>query len=157
MFYFQYTAQQEGSTWLDTALVLSSAFFTFLGTIKIFYILIFYDNETLAEVGIFSSDKSHDTSINYACIYFAHFSYTHVALNFFSCAASLFLQTEYLVWGGEVTCTHIYTHAQDPDLDEWKGYVQDPDAGYVLVWTVTPHLYSKLRKQLHYLMSWSSP
>jgi hypothetical protein len=44
MFYFQYTAEQEGSTWLDTALVFTSTLFTFLGTLKIFYILIFSDD-----------------------------------------------------------------------------------------------------------------
>ena len=49
MIYFQYTAEQEGSTWLDTALVLTSAFFTFLGTLKILYVVIFFDE---TEVGI---------------------------------------------------------------------------------------------------------
>ena len=52
MFYFQYTAEQEGSTWVDTALVFTSALFTFLGTLKILYVIVFYDNENNNEVSI---------------------------------------------------------------------------------------------------------
>jgi hypothetical protein len=43
MFYFQYSASQEGSTWIDSALVLSSTLFSLLGSLKFAYILIFYE------------------------------------------------------------------------------------------------------------------
>ena len=43
MFYFQYSAAQEGSTWIDSALVLSSTLFSLLGSLKFAYILIYYD------------------------------------------------------------------------------------------------------------------
>jgi hypothetical protein len=45
MIYFQYTAEQEGSTWVDTALVLTSALFTFLSSLKILYVFIFYGSK----------------------------------------------------------------------------------------------------------------
>ncbi len=41
MFYFQFSASKEGSTWIDTALVLSSTLFSLLGSVKFIYVLIF--------------------------------------------------------------------------------------------------------------------
>ena len=59
MIYFQYTAEQEGSTWLDTALVLTSAFFSLLAMLKILYVVIFLEEP---EVEISCSQGLHETT-----------------------------------------------------------------------------------------------